>query len=200
MQFRIVLPVVACLILVGILSCLRVHRSESLESAEVVLPQPYLQVLAALGKKSSFESIVSAGGGALVERSWDEFKFELGKRPRLSSWGVHGRGHFRVRSQSGEFSGEMDLIQDVEADRQGIRVSSQLSRPCGFVKQYETKTSVTNGNSVVFSVENRMVYERRIPFWMAGEVDRKVKEHNRQKVEAVVEVVRSIVELHSPSR
>jgi hypothetical protein len=68
------------------------------------------------------------------------------------------------------------------------------------VKQYETKTSITNGSAVVFRVENRMVYERRVPLWMADELDRKVKEHNRQKVDAVVEVVRSIVELHSPSR
>lgn len=193
-------PILACLVLVAFLSCLRLHRSESVESVEVALPQPYLQVLAALGRKSSFESIVAAGGGALVGRSWDEFKFDLGRVPRLSSWEVRGRGRFRVRSQSGDFAGEMELIQDVEADRQGIRVASLLCKPCGFVKQYETMTCITNKDPVAFGVESRIVYERRIPFWMTGDVDRMVREHNRQKVEAVAGVVKSLVGLHSPSR
>jgi hypothetical protein len=200
MRLKIIVPALASVVLVGFLLSLRLHRSESCEAVEVSLSEPYLRALASLGRKSSFESIVAAGGGSLVERSWDEFKFDLGRVPRLSTWEVRGHGKFKVRSQARDFSGEMELMQDVEADKHGIEVSSRLARPCGFVKAYETKTSIRNETPVAFRVENRIVYERLIPFWMADDVDNLVRDHNKKKVEAVAEVIRSIVEGDAPSR
>jgi hypothetical protein len=186
-------PLVASVLIAGAIFCTKNHRSESSRVVEVSLDAPYLRVVAAMGKKSSFEKILESGGARLVERTWDDFKFDLREMPRLASWEMRGKGRFRVVSESKEFPGEMELDQEMRADRKGVLVDSSLSRPCGFVKEYETTTSIRNSHPPVLRIENKIVYQRSIPFWMAKDVDARVDAYNDQKVQAIIGAIRSIV-------
>ena len=190
----IIVPLVASLLIMGAMACVRGHRSESFEVVEVPLSSPYLKVVAAMGKKASFEAVLESGGSKLVERNWDEFKFDLREMPRLSSWEMKGRGKFKVRSSINEFSGEMAIEQTMRADRSGVVVESKLSSPCGFVKQHDTVTIIKNSRPTILRIENKFVYERVVPFWMTNEMDSRVAARNRSKVEAMASVIRSIAE------
>lgn len=194
MRLRIVVPLLASAVIVAALCCLRRHRSESVECVEASLSRPYPRVLLALGQKSSFESILSSGGATLVSKEWDDFKVDLRTVPRLSSWEIRGQGRFRVRSESGDFSGEMELTQSVDADRSGIRVLSELPEPSGFVRVCSTETSISNSDPVTIRVEGRIVYERTVPFWACVDVDERVRNHNRRRLEAMVGVIKQIVD------
>lgn len=190
----VIVPLLASLLIMGAMACVRNHRSESFEVVEVPLSNPYLKVVASMGKKASFEAVLESGGAKLVERNWDEFKFDLREMPRLSSWEMKGRGKFKVRSTVSEFSGEMAIEQTMRADRIGVVVESKLSSPCGCVKQHDTVTIIKNSRPTILRIENKFVYERAVPFWMADEMDSRVAARNRSKVEAMASVIRSIAE------
>jgi len=193
-RLKLIIPVVVSALIIALLFSAKVHRTESVETVEMELASPYLKALASMGQKSSFESILSAGGTKLVERVWDEFKFDLKRAPRLSSWEMHGSGRFKVRSENDDFSGEMEILQTVDADREGIWVSSNLSKANRCVVEYETKTFISNSKPSVVRIENRIVYKRLIPFWMAKEVDSKVREHNKKKLDAIAHAIKKIVD------
>ena len=187
-------PLVASILIVGAIFCTKNHRSESSRVVEVSLDAPYLRAVATVGKKASFERILESGGAKLIERTWDDFKFDLREMPRLASWEMRGKGRFRVVSESKEFPGEMEIDQEIRADRKGVLVDSRLSHPCGFVKEYGTTTSIRNSHPPILRIENKIVYQRSIPFWMAKDVDAKVDAHNEQKIQAMIRTIKSIVE------
>jgi hypothetical protein len=88
----------------------------------------------------------------------------------------------------------MGLSQSVDADREGIKVVSELPEPSGFVRVCSTKTSISNSDPVRIRVEGRMVYERTVPFWVCGDIDERVRSHNRRRLEAMVGVMKQIVD------
>lgn len=173
---------------------LKRHRSESVESAELELSVPYIRATMGLGKKESLERIVASGGAELVSREWEEFDFGLRKPPRLYSWELKGRGRFIVKGHSSEFKGEATMIQRVEIDREGVSVHASMENRSGFVSEYETDLSVTNSKRPLVRVKSRIVYERIVPFWMCDDIDRKVIEYNKSRLESMVESVRSATE------
>lgn len=194
----IIIPAIASVAILAAALCMKSHRSQSVRTAEVQLPAPYVRVIAAMGKKSSFEKILESGGTSLVERKWDEFKVDFSEVPRLSSWEMIGSGRFKVLSSSKEFPGVMEVKQNVKADRRGLMVDSRMASPCGFIRDHETTVSISNSHPPVLRVENKIVYERSVPFWMAERMDFMVDDHNRRRVESMVEVIKSIVKGGQP--
>lgn len=194
----IIIPVITSVAIVAAVLCMKSHRSQSTRNAEVELPAPYVRVIAAMGKKSSFEKILESGGTSLVERKWDEFKVDFREAPRLSSWEMVGSGKFKVLSPSKEFPGVMEVKQNIKADRRGIMVDSKMAFPCGFIRDHETTISISNSHPPVLKVENKIVYQRSVPFWMVEKMDFTVDDHNRRRVESMVEVIKSIVKGDQP--
>lgn len=199
-KVAIIIPIIASVAIIASVLCVKTHRSESSRFEEATLETPYLKVVAAIGKKSSFERILESGDARLEERTWDNFKFDLKSMPRLSSWEMLGKGHFKVLSLSKDFPGSMGVEQDIRADRGGITVDSKIKRPCGFIKEYETKMSISNSRPPVLRIENRIVYERPVPFWMAEKMDSMVDEHNKRRVDSMVEAIRSILRESHPEK
>lgn len=194
MTKRLAIFIFVSLVIISPLFLLKLHRSESVESAQLTVDVPYLRVVSSLGKKSSLESMVSSGGGELLDRRWDEFVFDLGRVPRLSSWEMKGSGHFSLLVDSEDFTGRMDLEQHALADRSGVSVESKMLGSCGFVKGYETNLKVSNAKPVVVEASSRIVYERLVPFWMCDAVDERVSEYNKKRLYALVRTIRCIVE------
>lgn len=194
MTKKIAIFVAVSLVILSPLFLLKSHRCESVEKAQLTVEVPYLRAVSALGKKSSLESMVSSGGGELLERRWDEFAFDLGRVPRLSSWEMKGSGHFALLVKSDEFTGRMDMVQKVLADRSGVIVESKMSGSCGFVKEYETDIRISNSKPVMVEASSRIVYERLVPFWMCGSVDERVEEYNKKRLYELVRTIRCIVE------
>jgi hypothetical protein len=194
MRKKLLICLLVSIALASPLAVLRRHRSESVESAEVELSTPYLRVVAVLAKKESLEEIVSSGGADLVSRSWEEFKFDLKRIPRISSWEMRGVGRFVVRGNSEDFDGEAEILQRVEVDRSGLVVRSSMVEPCGFVVAHETELSIDNSKRPVLSGRSRIVYERVVPFWMCDEVDRRVAEHNKSHLYAMLRTIKSLVD------
>lgn len=200
MRLRFVIPIVVSLVIVALICCVRRHRTESVECAEATTQASYLRAVASLGDKKVLEGVISAGGGELVEREWDEFAFDFGAHPKLSNWEISGHGRFKVRSSTDEFKGDMTLVQTVAADREGFTARSEMAKPEAFVKACETSVSVTGSKTTTLKVSSRIVYERFVPFWMAGEVDSRVASYNKKRVGAMLEVMRSAVEDSSSQR
>lgn len=194
MRLRLLLPILVSAVVLSLAFSVRRHRVESEESAEARLGSSYIKSIAALADKKTMESILEADGAELLEREWEEFHFDLRKIPRLSSWELSGRGKFRVRSSGKNFSGEMSMVQEVHADKSGLKASSRLTKPAGFVRKHETITSITAGSPPVLRVESRIVYERLVPFWMAEDLDSRVREYNKGRVESIVSVVESLAD------
>lgn len=194
MRLRLAIPVAVSLIIVGLICCVRTHRTESVECAEATLQAPYLRAVVLLGNKKVLEGVISAGGGELVEREWDEFAFDFAGKPRLSKWEIQAHGRFKVSSSTDEFKGEMTLVQTVAADREGFAAHSEMAKPEGFVKACETLVSVTGSKTTTLKVSSRIVYERLVPFWMAGDVDSRVSSYNKRRAGAMLEVMKSAVE------
>jgi hypothetical protein len=194
MRRKILLFLFVSLLIASPLLALRRHRCESVEIAEIVVDSPYPRVVMELSKKSSLESIVASGGGKILERSWDEVTMDLKRVPRLSSWEVKLRGKFRVEVSSEDFSGKTTVGQEMTAKRSGIKVESITLEPCGFVSAHETSLTVSNSQPSRVSATNRIVYERIVPFWMCKEVDRRVVEYNKSRLDSMMTAIRSILD------
>lgn len=172
---------------------LKRHSSESVEVSEIEVSVPYLRVVSSLSKKESLEKIVASGGGVLVSSEWEEFKFDLKRIPRISSWQVRAKGKLVVRSQSEDFSGQISIIQDVKGDKQGIFAHSYMDGQSGFLKVFSSEINVIKGDNTIIKVKTRIVYERVIPFWMCDEVDNLVKEHNKSRLDSTMSVIKYLI-------
>jgi hypothetical protein len=173
---------------------LKKHRSESVETAEIRLSVPYIRAVSALSKKENLESFVSSGGARLVSREWDEFKFDLKRVPKISTWELKGTGRFVVRGSSKDFKGEATMLQRVEINKEGINISGSMQERSGFVVEYRTDLGISNQKTPILKARNELVYERIIPFWMCSEMDRMVSEYNRSRLDSLISVMVSAME------
>jgi len=194
MRRKILLFLFVSLLIASPLLALRKHRCESVESAEIAVETPYPRVVMEISKKSSLESIVASGGGKILERNWDEVAVDFKRVPRLHSWEVKLQGKFRVEVSSEDFSGKTTIGQEMTADRSGVLVENKALGPCGFVSAYETNVVVSNSKPSKVSATNRIVYERVVPFWMCKEVDRRVAEYNKSRLESMMAAMKSILD------
>lgn len=195
MRLGLVIPLVVSLLIIGLFLSVRPQRCESLEVSEFSVEVPYLEALVLLGEKSSLERLVSAGGVRVTDREWESFEF--GRHSKFSSWEASGRCRFKAKSVSGDFSGEMLFVQVVHATKAGMDVRSEMSLPCGHVKSHETGIRIENSRPVAVRVENKLVYERSLPFWLSGTLRSRVEEYNKSRVRALSEEIRSIMEGHA---
>lgn len=194
MRKKLLICLLVSMALASPLAVLKRHRSESVESAEVEISAPFLKAVATMAKKESLEAVVSSGGADLVSRSWEEFKFDLRRIPRISSWEMRGVGRFVVKGNSEDFDGEAEILQKVEVDRSGLVVRSSMVEPCGFLVDHETELVMKNSKGVVLTGSSKIVYERLVPFWMCEEVDRRVAEHNKSRLYAMLRTIKSLLE------
>lgn len=194
MRRKIILFLVVSLLIASPLLALKRHRCESVVSSEITVDEPYSRVVMELSKKSSMESIVSSGGGKILEKSWDEVTVDLKRVPRLHSWEVKLSGKFRVEVSSDDFSGKTTVGQEMTADRSGIEVESKTLEPCGFVSSHETSLKISNTQPSKVSATNRIVYERIVPFWMCAEVDKRVAEYNKSRLDSMMAAIESILD------
>lgn len=194
MRLGFVIPLAVSALIAGLFLSVRTQRCDSVDVVEFSAEIPYLEALILLGNKSRLESLVAAGGIEVTDREWDGLEF--GKVHRFSSWEASGRGRFKARSLSGEFPGEMSFIQETHADRDGMCVKSEMSSPCGYVKSQATEISISSARPVVVRVENRLSYERPLPFWLSEKMRSRVAEHNKSRAEAIAEVIRSALNGH----
>ncbi len=194
MRKKILICLLVSAVIASPLAVLKRHRSESSESAEAQLRVPFLRAVAKMAKKESLEAVVSSGGAELVSRSWEEFKFDLKRIPRLSSWELKGVGRFVVRGNSQDFDGKAEILQKVDMDKSGFRVKSSMVEPSGFVVAHDAELLVSNSSTPVLSGSSRIVYERIVPFWMCDEVDRRVADHNKSRLYAMLRTIKSLAE------
>ena len=153
-----------------------------------------MRAVAKIAKKESLEAVVSSGGAELVSRSWEEFKFDLKRIPRLSSWELKGVGRFVVKGNSQDFDGKAEMLQRVDMDKYGFRVKSSMVEPSGFVVAHDSELVMKNSKGVVLTGSSKIVYERLVPFWMCEEVDRRVAEHNKSRLYSMLRTIKSLAE------
>lgn len=194
MRLKLVISAIALCIVVAMLFCLKTHKTDSIERLEVTLDVPYMKAVRAFEQKSVLEEIVAAGGGELLEQTWDKFDLSFAGRPRSYKWELNASGRFKVRYASDDFSGDMEVLQVVHASRDGTTVHSKLARPEKFIKAHETSTFMNGNRNTVLRVENRIVYERLIPFWMEDELDARVAEYNKKLVRVNLDILKSAIQ------
>lgn len=195
MRWRMALPLLVTAAIVFLFLSVRTQRCESVETVEFSSDVTYLEALVRLGSKASLESLVAAGGVEVTEREWDGF--ELGRVHKFSSLEACGRGRFKAKSLSGDFPGEMSFVQSMHASRGGIEVKSEMPRPCGHIKSHVTEIRVLNSRPLVVRVENRLVYERPLPFWLSERMRSHVCKYNKSRTEAIADAIGSILEHQS---
>lgn len=191
MRLRLALPLFVTALIAFLFVSVRVQRCESVEVVEFSEDVPYLEALVLLGDKSSLESLVRAAGVEVTGREWEEF--DLGRHHKFSSWEASGRARFEARSLAGDFRGEMTFVQVVRASREGMEVRSEMSSPCGYIKSHVTEVRIVNSRPVAVRVENRLVYERPLPFWLADRMRTQVGERNKSRAEAIAAAIGSIL-------
>lgn len=188
------MPLLVSLLILVLFLSVRTERCESVEVAEFSTEVSYLEALLLLGDKTSLESLVDAGGIEIVEREWDSFEF--GRVHKISHLEASGQGRFKAKSLSGEFGGDMLFVQSVHASREGMTIKSEMSSPCGHVKSHVNEISLSNSRPVKVRVENRLVYERQIPFWLADRMRSSVAGHNKSRLQAVTGAMKAVLSGH----
>lgn len=169
-------------------------RCRSLESERLEFGKPYLQTIMRLGRKESLERILAANGGTLLEKKWDKFDVALSEPPFVSTWTLSADGRFRMMNSSGELAGEFEVEQSVRARKGSLTMKSELSCPSGHVRTHKTEVSIGGGKKSSGVLENEVVYERVVPFWMESYLKDRVAEYNRRYVDNLKSCIESIVE------
>jgi len=169
------------------------HSVESFETVCLELDVPYFRIVSLLSKKESFESIVASGGGKLLDREWKEFKFNLKRIPRISTWEMRGNGEFKVLSDGEAFKGEMLISQKIEMNKNKLWTKSSMTKACGHIVSHETETTINNSDPSILTINNKIVYSRWIPFWYESEVNRRVNEYNKKHIESIKNAIIKIL-------
>ena len=165
----------------------------SVERLDLDFGRPYIHVLVRLGRKESMERMLAANGGTLVEKHWDSFDLHLAEPPFVSTWNLSADGRFKIKNSSGHVAEESEDVQSVRAQKGSLSIRSDLSCGNGYVKKHETRVSVGGGRVCVGRVENEIVYERVVPYWMESYLRGKIEEYNRGYVERLGSCMESIV-------
>jgi hypothetical protein len=164
----------------------------SVEAVDIDFGRPYAAVLMRLGRKESMERMLAANGGVLLEKHWESFDMRLEEPPFISTWSLSAKGTFRIRNSSGHLAEDAEVSQSVSAKKGFLSIESDLSCLGNHIKKHETKISVQGNRNSHGKVENEVVYERVVPFWMETYLKGRVDEYNRNYVARLGSCVESI--------
>lgn len=167
---------------------------DNVETGSTTLNNTYLKVLINLGKKSSFEEILSSNNSKLLEKNWDNFEFNLERPIRIRTWNLDAKGHFTIQTNSKDIKEDLEILQEIKMSKKEIIISNKLKEESTFIKKFNTKIKILDTSPVSLVLENQIVYSRTVPIWLEDNIKKRVEDYNKSYIENNINTIKKICE------
>ena len=197
MNKKLIIKLTLLFLIALVLSYFNLFKKISVDSTKTgstALNNTYLKVLINLGKKSSFEEILSSNNSKLLEKNWDNFEFNLERPIRIRNWNLDAKGHFAIQTNSKDIKEDLEILQEIKMSKKEIIISNKLKKESNFIKKFNTKIKILDTTPVSLVLENQIIYSRTVPIWLENQIKKRVEDYNKSYIENNINTIKKICE------